>query len=373
MLLDNLKVLYLTRDNLQFYADGKQASKLQFSGAETKDLDVVDSKKLETLVSELITKSNVKNSQIILVLSADYIFEKKVTANEPQAQKEEIENFIAEIPFEKQQIVSLNVLKFKKPYIIAANRRLFEEIATIFNKNKLTVKYIVPAAYFGIQDKASTLSQEDIKSITASHSNLKSFNFLNNKINIEISEKKVEETTAAYSENNQPQDQKNNLKQKILAVLGIGLFILAAVLILVAFGIIKNPFTNISEQIPTQQTEQLSQEASNPSHEATQTSGLKSKLNKSEIKIQVLNGTGSQGQAGKVQTILENLGYDNIETTNAQSSNNQVALLNYTDSVSDEMLSEIKSALSEIFEVINSIEDNEQFVYNIVITTGIEK
>lgn len=42
-------------------------------------------------------------------------------------------------------------------------------------------------------------------------------------------------------------------------------------------------------------------------------------LNRSDLKIQILNGSGIPGEAGKMQAVLEDAGYEEIETNNADS------------------------------------------------------
>ncbi len=54
-----------------------------------------------------------------------------------------------------------------------------------------------------------------------------------------------------------------------------------------------------------------------PSTDPTLTASPSSTLKRDELKAQVLNGSGVSGAAGKAKTLLEDLGYKNVDTGNA--------------------------------------------------------
>lgn len=105
----------------------------------------------------------------------------------------------------------------------------------------------------------------------------------------------------------------------------------------------------------------------------TPTPTEKPKINKESVKIQVLNGTGTPGQAGTAVEALTKAGYkaDNIKTGNADEFDQTATAVAYKDGFKD-TADDIKEALKTSFDNI-SIEstqldkDNE---FDIVITTG---
>lgn len=99
----------------------------------------------------------------------------------------------------------------------------------------------------------------------------------------------------------------------------------------------------------------------------------KPKIEKSSVKIQVQNGTGTPGQAGTVVKALEDAGYstDNIKSSNAEKYD-QVTTTITSRSDYEEIVSNIKDVLkptfAEISEGSSNLKDESEF--DIVIVTG---
>lgn len=99
----------------------------------------------------------------------------------------------------------------------------------------------------------------------------------------------------------------------------------------------------------------------------------KPKIDKGTVKIQVLNGTGTPGQAGTAVDALKKAGYsaDNIKTGNAKDYTHTVATIAGKTGF-EEIVSDIKTALSSLFDTItvdsSPLGTDSQF--DVVITTG---
>jgi len=102
----------------------------------------------------------------------------------------------------------------------------------------------------------------------------------------------------------------------------------------------------------------------------------KPKIDKNLVKVQVLNGTGTPGQAGIVVEVLKTEGYsaDNIKADNAEEFNNTVTTITAKDGF-DDVANEIKNALKTSFDEIeiNSTHLDKDNEFDIIITTGGEK
>lgn len=150
-------------------------------------------------------------------------------------------------------------------------------------------------------------------------------------------------------------EQKSKKKQTII----IGLVVLVVVII----GIFL--LTRKSEK-----TEE-NKDSISPTQEATPTE--KPKVEKSAVKIQVLNGTGTPGQAGLVVKALEDAGYsaDNIKSSNAEKYDNTTTTVTAKSGFED-TASDIKSELQPTFDEVtvestNLASDSE---FDIVVVTG---
>lgn len=99
----------------------------------------------------------------------------------------------------------------------------------------------------------------------------------------------------------------------------------------------------------------------------------KPKIEKSTVKIQVVNGTGTPGQAGIVVKALEDAGYatENIKTGNAEKFDNTTTSITAKDNF-EEIVNDIKSALGSTFDKITVVSPNlsSDSEFDIVVVTG---
>jgi flagellar basal body-associated protein FliL len=99
------------------------------------------------------------------------------------------------------------------------------------------------------------------------------------------------------------------------------------------------------------------------------------KIDKSSVKIQVQNGTGTPGQAAKTVEALTKAGYsaDNIKTGNA-SENVKVTTIKIQSGY-ENVAEDIKKSLAEMFTSFEidstKLEDSSEF--NVIVTTGGEE
>ena len=76
-------------------------------------------------------------------------------------------------------------------------------------------------------------------------------------------------------------------------------------------------------------------------------------VDKSEIQIEILNGTSISGEASKLKTTLAELGYTNIEVGNASSSDYVTTEVTFKSSVPDEVQDEITDELESIYAEVD--------------------
>lgn len=95
-------------------------------------------------------------------------------------------------------------------------------------------------------------------------------------------------------------------------------------------------------------------------------------VNKEDIKIQILNGSGVPGAASKSQTALTAVGYKNIEVGNADSYTYKTTVVAYSDSVPESVKTEISAELEKIYGTIDT-KPNTSTQYDVVITIGFPK
>lgn len=173
----------------------------------------------------------------------------------------------------------------------------------------------------------------------------------------EIPAKKEKKNMAFDTSSSSFSTQSGSKKNRNKVVIAI----IAVVVLIAGFLLYRN--------IAGRQTETDTVETSKPTKAPTPTP----ELSKEDIKIQVLNGTGTEGEATKVSDILTDAGFVDIETDNADSYDNTTTTISAKSSAL-EFAEEIKEALSEEFDSVTVDEDlDEESEFDIVITTGREK
>lgn len=99
----------------------------------------------------------------------------------------------------------------------------------------------------------------------------------------------------------------------------------------------------------------------------------KPKIEKSSVKIQVINGTGTPGQAGLVVKALEDAGYDpdNIKTGNADKYDNTTTTIEARENFKD-IIKDIEDNLKSTFDkiTVKTINLDKDSEFDIVIVTG---
>lgn len=159
-----------------------------------------------------------------------------------------------------------------------------------------------------------------------------------------------------------PTRQKTGGKNKMAIIIAMGIVVVVA-LIFGATRILKQPKKAEVSITPTSEAAQPS-----PTTEP--------QVDKSTVKIQVLNGTGTPGQAGIAVEALKKAGYTagNIKTDNASNYDNSVTTIAAKDGFTG-TANNMKDVLTPTFKDITvdstPLDSGNQF--DIVITTGGKK
>jgi hypothetical protein len=96
-------------------------------------------------------------------------------------------------------------------------------------------------------------------------------------------------------------------------------------------------------------------------------------VNKSEVKIEVLNGTGVPGEAGFLQKALEGLGFEEITAGNADSQDETETVATYSRDLSPVIADEITEKLEELYTTVRTRRATISGGYDVSITTGPRK
>lgn len=124
---------------------------------------------------------------------------------------------------------------------------------------------------------------------------------------------------------------------------------------------------NREEQPPASEENESPQPTQTPTPEPTATP---TPVDVSEYSVSVLNGSGKAGEAGKVETLLEEAGFTVGNTGNASRYDYSSTVVQVREDVPQEVVAQIESALSENYtvEVGESLPENSTF--DVVVTVG---
>ena len=93
-------------------------------------------------------------------------------------------------------------------------------------------------------------------------------------------------------------------------------------------------------------------------------------LDLTEYSINILNGSGIAGQAGVVNDLLEEAGFDSLDTGNADSYDYEETEISLAESTPKAVFDAIKKALEDDYEVTKSDAIEEDSDYDILIIVG---
>lgn len=120
--------------------------------------------------------------------------------------------------------------------------------------------------------------------------------------------------------------------------------------------------------------QELAQATVEPTPTATPQAAVSEKPDLTEYKVQVLNGSGTPGEAGRAQELLETEGFEGVETGNAKSFAYKLTQIYTQKDTPDEVVEVAKKALVEKYaleEAIKFLDKSSDF--DIQITVGSQK
>jgi uncharacterized protein YxeA len=186
----------------------------------------------------------------------------------------------------------------------------------------------------------------------------------------DVSATEVNKWIENYDETNQPKKEGKSVFKVILFIL-LGLSLVA----IIAGGFLyyqKNMSKTKTEVTPTS-TPQESPTAA-PTEKPASPSGTVSKVKFSDYSINLLNGSGIPGEAGKAKALLADAKFKKIDTSNAASYDFTDTEVQLKDNVPSEVYDKIAELLGSKYTVVKSDTVlKSTSLYDVVITIGVEK
>lgn len=362
-------IIYLRRNTLEVYRQNTEGSlgKLEFAPNSAKDEEVINQAKFEESISTFLTKLSLKEKKSLIILSDEVLFAKTIPLSNEQDEAKQAQDFFNEVPFDPQKIAQKTVKTKNGVNLFATNKNLFLAALNALGKRQIDVDAVAPATMFGITQSAAALSKDDLKKIISDSSIIEASDFLSS-----LSLKTQPQVSSEAETSTATSTQSSN---SFLSLVGVAIITLVAV---AAFFIYKKPnLANINLNLKLPTLPFISEKSptaisSSPSPNQDQSPSPQQEVAKDQLTVQVLNGTGEEGQASLVKESLVRIGFSNIETGNAKSQDFETTTVDFSQKVSTQTRQEIVAELEKTFtEIKMNVGSNQSF--DVVITTGTQK
>lgn len=337
--------VYLSLSALEiFLVQGNRQERFIYPKDLVKKAEIADENRFKEELTKFLSGLSLKKGKVIILLSRELVFAKDFNIYSITAKTEQKE-FLDSVPINKDNIARISVKNKEKIYVYAANRKFYEMVDKIFDLNGFKIYSVTPISAF-TNNVIEDMNIQDVKKILLNGNIIKKFNFLEKPEMYQLLSSK------------KPDRRK---KQNISLLISMAIVGLAIGYIFIWSGKIAIPFRPVP--VPTKTTLKL-----NPTSKPTLPPSPKA-LDKSSVKIEVLNGSGIAGQAGNLRDVLLSDDYKNVTAGNAENPEQKNTLI-YDKQVSEKMLSEIQSVLKKSMPDIALREASQSADYDIIITTG---
>ena len=335
-------VVDLDRDKLVF-CDNLSGTTFAFAyppGA-FKDMEVLNREELDTKLRTFITDKKLSPTNLVFVLSPTVYFSKDLPHLSEEERTNQTHKFLDMVPFSS---VSSKMFHLGNDYkLVAINRDFYDTIRRTFELLGFSVQAVIPSFILG------SMGVKDSFDIEACRVILKRMDYV-----LENSFLTPEPPHEGIGMHRQ-YIKKHPWLFALLSLIPLGLLGLT---------------TYLTLRRPTQVTPPVSRppvivveptSLPTPTPEGTPSA---------QLTVQVLNGSGTPGQAATIQSALEALGFlpDNISTGDAKSTPSQ-ALVIYSAKVPNSLRDKLGDLIKE-FSPTFSAQEVASPAYDIIITTA---
>lgn len=165
----------------------------------------------------------------------------------------------------------------------------------------------------------------------------------------------------------QAQPKRKSGALKWIALIIVGILLIGGA----AFFVLQGSETGEPEETPSVQGINF---VETPQPEATTNpTPTAAPINREEISIEVLNGTGITGEAGYLETQLKGIGYTSLKTGNASGGTVSTTTVTFNTSVSKTISDEITAKLEGIYQKVESKTSSNTGSYDVKIVVGLRK
>lgn len=369
--------LYLQKNGFLLYSTNNlNGIELKFPDQSITNGVISDENKFSDAIQTFMAENNLQPSDAIIVLSSELISQKQIEGKTSQEQQEEVNSFIKSSSTKEDNLAKETFELDGKKYILITDKVFFQAIAREFRKLEWNIISVIPISLFReLSDskmKKNGISQKELQEINSNIKLVKAANMLSEEEDKEEEkeEKKEEQEEKKEIIAKDETQEEDSVPTRSFSLNRNVIYIGVIILLLCGLGFLytQGVFSSLLNTMqPKKEVVEVAKEQPTPTPTQIPTEEDKTKLT-----VQVLNGTGITGQAGKVKTRLEKLDYSEIKTANGDTKENTTTTITFSSKVSKDYRDEIIKDLEDLFETVESVESKEDDEFDIVVLTGTE-
>ena len=343
-------VVFLAQNGLVFYKTKKKESlRLLFPSEITSYQEIVNEKKFEELISGFLAQFSQKEKKdVIIILSSNLVYSKVISKVKTKEKSKSEEEFIRSLPLAKSRVIIKTVPMGKDEIIFATNKVFYEFVVNVFLQSGFRVPIVASISLFTNNPVNKELSETFLHEIRKESKALGVGNFLSseNESFEEIADQDEEEADEEVVLPHQ------SIKQYLMLFISIAFLTGALLYTLISLGVIKNPLGSREKSAATPSASLTSAPSASPSFSPEIEAALKSAsasapLTKENVRIQILNGSGIEGQAGIMRSSFITEGYEEVETGNSDEIK-EITVIQFTKNVPDELERDVINIVEKI-------------------------
>lgn len=358
MAATSVAILYLTDEFVTVYVAGKHHKQILFPNKIVEGKNILDKEAFYNLLSDQLFM--IEQKEAVLVLGSGILYQHTVAKDSD----DKGESFYTSLPFAINSISKKTIETDTKKYFLATNKDFIDTFLSVAENFKSKITAVIPLSLFTNKVDQLELTEEILKEIRENTSVYHAGDFLT-----EIGNDDLEPVKSDNAEDELHEKTTNAPTEptKVISGWSKGGIFFFLFLLLLSVGVAVGGYyflSNVNINI-------ISSVTPTPTQTATPTP-TQIPVETSELTVEILNGTGTPGQAGRVKTAIMELEYSEIETGNAEMKDNEETIVTFSSRVSQNQQKELVSSLEEMFETVVTKVEKDQEV-DIIITTGTEK
>lgn len=349
----NTMIIYITKTYLEFFGEDYRKLALNLTKETIDDKNIDNLEKFQELVGKYCSENAIKKQTAAIVLGPDLYLEKDFKLEDETELNKKIETYYSGLKLDSKIILEKRLTDEEVIYLISVREDFVRNLKEVFSNLGWDIVSVAPASIFKVEFEDGKITSGEAEKIASTKEGLVSANFLS------PSTVPLSEVLPEYEEN-----KKGASRSKLplfLTILFLTIILETAFLVLV-----KPRGLAVSLSLPNfspSPTPTLAPTSTpTPIPEVVE-------VEKKDLKIQALNGTGIAGQASEVKDTLSEAGFTNVETGNGDNPEGATTITVYKN-IPDDMTQEIEDALNSLFDNVIIQKDLKTHDYDLVILTG---